>query len=61
MLRGGPVENQVPVEASPCGGSGRARSTDYHRYCLAMPEDYQLPEKWSEDAVDEHGNKLSKR
>jgi len=26
-----------------------------------MPEEYQLPEKWSEDAVDENGNKLSKR
>ena len=26
-----------------------------------MSEEYQLPEKWSEDAVDESGNKLSKR
>ena len=27
----------------------------------AMLEGYQLPEKWSEEAVDENGNKLSKR
>lgn len=26
-----------------------------------MSEEYQLLEKWSEDAVDESGNKLSKR
>ena len=26
-----------------------------------MSEEYQLPDKWSEDAVDEGGNKLSKR
>ena len=26
-----------------------------------MSEGYQLPDKWSEDAVDENGNKLSKR
>ena len=26
-----------------------------------MSEEYQLPEKWSEDSVDENGNKLSKR
>lgn len=26
-----------------------------------MSEGYQLPEKWSEDAVDESGSKLSKR
>ncbi len=26
-----------------------------------MSQEYQLPEKWTEEAVDENGNKLSKR